>query len=93
MSYMSENKEKLSIVKITWEDAVANANWFIQSQVEEWGKLSRCLISEIGYLVLETEEYILLASSIAEETPISEKKLGLVHLIPKKSIITYEKSS
>ena len=82
---------KYQLVKIVWEDAVANPNWFNYSEMQNWGDKSRCEVEEIGYLIFHTKEYAILASAIAKETPLTEEKLGQLHMIPNRMIISLTK--
>lgn len=84
-------ENKYQLVKIKWEDAVANANWFNYSEVQGWAANSRCEVEEVGYLIFQNKDYAILASAIAKKTPLAEEKIGQLHLIPNSVIISLDK--
>lgn len=86
-----KEKKKYQLVKIVWEDAVANPNWFNYSEMQEWANKCACKVEEVGFLVFHTKDYAILSSSVANETPLTEEKLGQIHLIPNRMIISFEK--
>ena len=46
-------------IYIEWADAVANAGWASAEEAVEWGKESNWNVRSIGWLLNETDEYIL----------------------------------
>jgi len=78
---------KYKLVRIEWEDAVANPNWFNLSEAKQWmGEMPRVI--ETGYLISENKRCVVLSSAIATGTQISEEKFGQLHFIPKKMIVS-----
>ena len=68
---------------IEWNDAIYNANWFTTDLAIEWGKRSEFLIKEVGWVVEENKDFIVLGCGRKEEDEFtSEQWIGL-HKIPK----------
>lgn len=54
--------KKPKLIQIFWSDATANARWMTLDEAIEWGKTSTWDVEEVGWVLDETDEYILLAS-------------------------------
>ena len=69
-------------VHIKWIDAMASdTSWRTIEEAIDWGTDVDCTVEEIGFIVDENKEYILLASRIN-----NDMAAGLIR-IPKKYII------
>lgn len=78
---------RYKLVSIKWVDAVANANWFTVVEALNWAKISLNVVDEVGYLIQENSEYLLLSSSVLPENELCAEMIGQIHVIPIKSII------
>lgn len=79
---MSIDKE-VKIIKITWSDSYG-----CTSAWEPKTDISTLLIcNSVGFLINETNEIIVLANSIANETDRTIEQVNGIMVIPKKSII------
>ena len=68
---------------IEWNDAIYNANWFDIDQIEQWAERSHFLIKEVGWIIKETKDYILLGCGRKEEDDFTGEQWIGVHKIPK----------
>ena len=80
---MSKNRIK----KIQWLDAVANKSWFYEDEMKIWSEKTNCIIEEIGFIVAETKDYIVFATSIKQDDGVEPIRYGGLHKIPKQMII------
>ena len=67
---------------LEWCDAHTNAGWFTLDEAKEWSKCE-WVIKECGWVVEETKEFIVFATSWKPSDEWSEEKLGSLHKIPK----------
>ncbi len=75
-------KDKL--IYIEWADTVSSgAEWITTSELNEWIDDTEWIIKQCGFLIKETEEYILLAGHIKPEDDFTEKQYGHLIKIPK----------
>lgn len=71
------------LVYIEWQDAVNNPEWFFEDELRQWIDRTEYWICEAGWLIEETDKYIVIAKAFKpEDTMIDVKVLG-VHKIPK----------
>ena len=64
---------------IEWGDAISNTGWMEKNDAIDWGENSDWIVKNVGWLLKETKEYILLAAKYSE----GSKEYGLLHKIPK----------
>ena len=52
-------------IYIKWVDAMASdPHWQTVEDAIDWGENVNCIVEEVGFIVDETEDYILLASKV-----------------------------
>jgi len=73
--------------EVHWMDAIANSDWFASWQIPEWVKLNACPIKQIGYVLRNDSECIVLASRVHEDIDGDIYKFGGLQWIPKPWII------
>lgn len=74
---------KPKLVYIEWNDAIYNANWFTTEQVQDWAKISKFLIKEVGWLIEENKDFIVLGCGRKEEDDFTTEQWVGLHKIPK----------
>ena len=78
----------MKLVYIEWGDALANANWFTTEEAVRWAEESSWLIREVGWVMKETRDYIVLASTWKPEDDWTEEQVKLLQKIPKTWVKT-----
>jgi hypothetical protein len=79
-------KNILKLVNVIWEDVLEDPSWATDDKLEHFANNEKTHIFQIGLLVKETKEHILLASSfIIGASPF---EAGGVTKIPKKLIVS-----
>ena len=70
--------KKRQLVYVVWTDAVANAGWFGEDELQKWidNLTMKCI--DVGWLIKKTKKYIVLASRYS----VDDKQYGQVHKIP-----------
>ena len=53
------------IIYVKWCDANSNAEWFSIDEAKEWGQSEEWEVESVGFLIEETEEYILIAQRLS----------------------------
>ena len=54
---------KFKIIYIEWCDAMVNSNsWMNFKEAKKWSETENWVVSEVGFLLKETKEYILIAN-------------------------------
>lgn len=54
------------LVYIEWCDAMVNSNtWLSLEDAKEWSETENWTVTEVGFLLKETKEYILIANKIS----------------------------
>ena len=72
----------MDIIYIEWGDAVENNNtWLTKKEAKEFAKSGAYKVRQVGFIIKETKDYILLAARDGEDL------VGGVMLIPKGWII------
>ena len=78
----------MKLIYVKWKDAMASdTSWMSLDQAIEWGEDVCSDIDEIGYLIEENKEYILLASKINGGSEDSYTMVACLMKIPKKYIV------
>jgi nitrous oxidase accessory protein NosD len=73
-------KKKLVLVK--WHDACNTGEWHTDQEVDEWLKDSSFECENVGYLIRETKDFIVLAARVSW----GDKQYGLLEKLPRKMI-------
>lgn len=75
----NKTKEKNRLIYIEWGDAISNTGWMDKEDAIKWGEEEHWLVKNIGWLLKETKDYILLAAKYSD----GSGEYGLLHKIPK----------
>ena len=79
---IEEKRDKL--IYIEWADAHTNtAGWRAEEEALLWGRETNWFIRECGWLIEETDEYLVIATALKPETDFEEKQFLNLHKIPK----------
>lgn len=70
---------KKKLIYIEWGDAISNTGWMPLDEALKWGKDEHWLVKNVGWLLKETKDYILLAAKYSD----GSSEYGLLHKIPK----------
>ena len=77
-------------IYIEWCDAITNEkSWMSESEALKWANTTQWVNKHLGFLVVENDEYILVAGEIGQMTE-DEPQLGHVTKIPKTWILKRE---
>lgn len=72
------------LVFIEWCDAIASGlDWTEASVALEWGKRSEWVVQEVGWLLEDTKEYIVIASAHKPEDEFCDEQYKHLMKIPK----------
>ena len=77
----NKNMKKFNkkLVYIEWGDAISNTGWMSEKEAIEWADSSDWIVKNVGWILKENKDYILLASKFSE----GSEEYGLLHKIPK----------
>lgn len=70
---------KSKLIYIEWCDAISNTGWMSLDEVLKWGNDEAWIVKNVGWLLKETREYLLLAAKYSD----GSEEYGLLHKIPK----------
>lgn len=70
-------------IYLEWVDAHVNPGWMSKDQAELWADGTGWYISEAGWLIKETKEYIAIAQGMKPQNDIEEAQFVNLHKIPK----------
>lgn len=73
------------IVEVVWEDTTNVAAWQTRDELIEWAKAGGWVARNIGYLVYEDDECVVVAARVADD---EERHVGLAERIPKRPVIS-----
>lgn len=76
---MSDPATDHPIVLVIWTDTITNSGWQTAEKIDDWAKENTWLVHTVGYLIRETEEFVVIAASWAME----EKQYGSLIKIPR----------
>lgn len=76
---MSTPSPNHPIVLVVWTDTISNSGWKQAEDIDDWTKENTWLVHTVGYLIRETEEFVVIAASWAME----EKQYGSLIKIPR----------
>lgn len=74
---------KAKMVSVIWYDAVCNSGWFTSPQLIEWCDVTEYKIQEVGWLVADNKDYIVLACGKKDSDEYNEEQWIGLHKIPK----------
>lgn len=75
-----EKKPKLVLIK--WHDACSAVEWHTETDVDSWINDNGFNCENIGYLIRETKDFVVLAARVSW----SDKQYGLLEKLPRKMI-------
>ena len=75
------------LVYLEWQDAVANTEWFTEKQCLEWAKTAAFVVWEVGWVIDENENHIVLASRHSPQDDSYKALWGSVQYIPRTWIM------
>ena len=75
------DRDKIYLVE--WHDAHSDSGWHTDSQVEEFIHQDRCICQEVGWILSETEDEIVMASRKLKWKKDGAPEWGLLQKIPK----------
>ena len=52
---------------IHWVDALSDIGWADKEKVMNWGSVDDFVISEVGWLIKETDKYLIITSQCSED--------------------------
>jgi len=74
----------MELVYIEWADAISSGSiWITHDELEDWLDTSEWIIRQVGFVLKETETYILLASHFKPEDKWGVQQYGHIQKIPK----------
>lgn len=75
----------MKLIYLEWTDAVASGcQWYEKSELKHWEDDSFWLVKEVGFIVKETKEFILLCSHYRPENNFNDTvEYGHLQKIPK----------
>lgn len=77
----------MKVVYVEWADALVNASWFTKQQAREWCEDASWIVKECGWLIEETDKYIVFASGWKTADEYTSEQFVNLHKIPKTWII------
>ena len=81
---MKPHKSKYKLVQIGWADAIENLlGWQSIEEALEWAEDDDWIIHQIGWVIKETKDYVLLASRLNEASGGRESAYSGLFKIPK----------
>ena len=73
----------MKLVYIEWEDAISRNQWMNKKEVNEWIKDGPWFVHSIGWIIKETDKFIILAGQHHPESNYTDELVGEVIRIPK----------
>ena len=74
-------KHKLYYIK--WCDAIHNeSSWMTEKEAIEWAQTDDWVVTQVGWVIEETEKYIVLVTKLSTVNSDTEQQLGGVYKIP-----------
>lgn len=70
-------------IYVEWADALTNAKWFLKDEAEMWAKESDWIIKEVGVVIDETKEYLVIAQGWKPVDQWTDEQFVNLHKIPK----------
>lgn len=76
--------EGLPLVKIGWSDAIENLDgWHSEKEAVEWAEEDDWIVHQVGWILKETDEYILFTNRYNSPSAGREGTYGGLFKIPK----------
>ena len=72
-------KIKFKLVYIEWADSTSISEWKFIDEAIKWAENSVWIVKHVGWIIKETDKYILIGSNIADDG----KQVGNLQKIPK----------
>lgn len=78
------DKDNFPLVYVEWEDSIRKNGWLHGDELEDWSKEDSCWVKNVGWLVVKSDEYIVVCASLQKEN-MDEKEdsqFGCLQKIP-----------
>lgn len=75
--------DKSKIYLIEWQDAHANTGWMSDNELENFINQEKCICQEVGWLLSENKDEIVIASRTIKYLQENECEWGMIQKIPK----------
>ncbi|MAG60140.1 hypothetical protein CMO96_05140 [Candidatus Woesebacteria bacterium] len=79
--------KKYKLVYVEWHDAISNEGisaWKTAEEVKEWGEGRDWIVENVGWLLEETKEYIVLAAKKSDKSSDDyDQQYGCLFKIPR----------
>lgn len=72
----------LRLIYLEWEDAASRASWMDTTEIEDYAA-GQFLVRQAGYLLEDTDRYLLLAGSWGPEGEWQSERFGDITRIPR----------
>ncbi len=74
----------MKLIRIGWADAIENLNgWHSKEDALEWAQNDNWVVHQVGWILKETDDYILLCGHWNEASAGREATFGCLFKIPK----------
>lgn len=80
----------MELVYLKWEDVTSSgSSWYEQDEVDQWAdnNVEAFIVEQVGFIIKETDRYILLCSHYHPETAIVPAQYGHLQKILKSLIL------
>ena len=74
---------KPKLYYVLWHDAISADGWHTEEETQKFIKERKCLIEEVGWIISETKEEIVMASRRLKWSKPDTSEWGLLQKIPK----------
>ena len=75
--------KKLKLVYVEWEDAHSKPFWTLENEAIRYAKTSVCVNKEVGWILYEDKQYLVIAASFSPGDEWSADQYGDLTKIPK----------
>lgn len=74
----------MRIIYIEWADAMQNyEGWQTAEEAKQWAQTDDWIIKQVGYVIEENNQYLLLGANKSKDTRTGEDQFGMIFKIPK----------
>jgi hypothetical protein len=81
---MCSDISKYKLVKIGWADAIENLEgWHTEEEAIEWADNDNWIVHQVGWILKDTEDYILFCNKCNEASAGRDNSLGGLFKIPR----------